>query len=87
MSNLEATSAKLNIQVLVHKTSFLSYIKNIFANQGLRSSTHTFSSPLVYLTTKSKVRAKLFDWMQPEFRCTYRENICKQVTRFVTMKT
>jgi len=27
---------------------------NIFANQGLRSSTHTFSSPLVYLTAKSK---------------------------------
>jgi len=26
----------------------------IFANQELRSSTHTFSSPLVYLTTKSK---------------------------------
>jgi len=27
---------------------------NIFANQGLRSSTHAFSSPLVYLTAKSR---------------------------------
>jgi len=26
----------------------------IFANQGLRSSTHTFSSPLVYLTANSQ---------------------------------
>jgi len=28
---------------------------------------------LVYLTAKSKARAERFDWMQPEFRCTYRE--------------
>jgi len=39
----------------------------IFANQELRSSTHTFSSPLVYLTAKSKAHAKQLDWMQPEF--------------------
>jgi len=30
---------------------------HIFANQGLRSRTHTFSLPLVFLTAKSKARA------------------------------
>jgi len=45
----------------------------IFANQGLRSSTHTFSSRLVYLTEKSKARAKRFDWMQLEYRCVNRD--------------
>jgi len=34
-----------------------------------------FSSPLVYLTAKTKARTKQFDWMQPELyiRCTNRD--------------
>jgi len=59
---------------------------DIFANQGLRSSTHTFSSPLVYLMANLKACAKGFDW------CTNRDaytgkTFIKQVTVFVMMKT
>jgi len=42
------------------------FIRGIFANQGLRSSTHTFSSPLVYLDfavryTKSEEKVCVLD--------------------------
>jgi len=36
------------------------YHISIFARNGFCSSPHTFSSPLVYLTTKSKAQAKWF---------------------------
>jgi len=65
--------------------------KIIFAKQGLQSSTHTFSSPLVYFMAKSKAHAKQFDWMQA-VRCTmpiamHVRGNHKQVTVFITMKT
>jgi len=50
--------------IIIHL--LVNIVSHIFANQGLRSSTRTFSSLLVYLAAKWKACAKRIDWMQPE---------------------